>query len=60
MNRIISFLICLIGVLLPCKLRVLFSEFLGWILQFFYYIYSSLMKFLIHHLKIDKKDKNTG
>ena len=38
MVRIASFVICLLGVILPHSLRVLYTEILGWIAQAFYFV----------------------
>lgn len=50
MKRILGFLICLIGVLLPWRARVIFSELLGWIAQAMTGAYFLLVKFIVKSL----------
>ena len=58
MRRILGFLICFIGVLLPWRLRVIFSEALGWIAQFFTLLYFGAVKLIVDSLaKTDAKGK---
>lgn len=47
MKRALAFLICLLGALLPFRLRVLYSEALGWIAQFFHVAVRSLVLFIV-------------
>ena len=47
MTRIASFVICLIGVILPHYLRVLFTEILGWIVQVFYFFTQMIIEILV-------------
>lgn len=49
-KKALGFLFCLIGILLPWRLRVLYSELLGWIFQGLYLIYFSLIKFISKNL----------
>jgi len=51
MKRIFAFIICLIGVILPWRLRIIFAELLGWILQAIYFIFYSILKCIITNLK---------
>jgi len=60
-RTLIGFVICLIGILLPHRLRVIFSEALGWFLQVFYLAFYGTLNFLITELKKDdsfKKNKD--
>ena len=58
MRFFIGYVICLIGVLLPWRLRVVFSELLGWVMQALYFAYFSLLKFIVSSLA-DKEEKAT-
>jgi hypothetical protein len=46
-----AFIICTIGVILPWRLRCLYSELLGWITQFIYLNYITILKFMINELE---------
>jgi hypothetical protein len=50
-ERSIAFMICLLGVLLPWRVRVVFSEILGWIVQHIYYSYYGILNFILKELK---------
>lgn len=49
-RRILAFFICLAGVLLPWRLRVLYSEALGWLFQFVYMNYIYIIKFILREV----------
>ena len=57
-------MICGIGVLLPWRLRCIYSEALGWVTQFFYLNYYAILKFIVDELakaKLeDSKKVNDG
>jgi len=53
-RRIIAFFICLIGIALPCRIRILYAEFLGWLTQGIYFFYFSIIKFIISHIKVGR------
>ncbi len=57
-RKLIAFIICSIGVLLPWRLRCLYIEVLGWITQFFYFSYFFILKFIINELEKAKFKKN--
>ena len=50
-RRIMAFFICLAGALLPWRLRVIFSEALGWLVQFVYMNYIYIIKFILRELE---------
>lgn len=50
-SRFIGLSICLLALLMPWRLRVLFSELLGWITQFIYYTYYGILNFILAELK---------
>ncbi len=50
-RKFMAFCICSTGVLLPNSLRCLFSEVLGWITQFIYFNYYTILKFIVKELK---------
>lgn len=45
-----ALIICLIGVFLPHRLRIYYSELLGWVVQFVYMNYIYTLKFIIKKL----------
>ena len=45
-----AFFICLAGVLMPWRLRVLYSEALGWLVQFVYMNYVYIIKFILREV----------
>jgi len=47
MKRVFALIICLIGVILPWRLRIIFTELLGWIIQAVYFVFYSILKFII-------------
>ncbi len=49
-RRFFAFFICFIGVLLPHRLRIYYSELLGWVVQFVYMNYIYTLKFIIKNL----------
>ncbi|MFA5062548.1 MAG: hypothetical protein WC578_00550 [Candidatus Omnitrophota bacterium] len=48
------FLICLLGMMLPWRLRVIYCDILGWILQGVYMAYFFILKTIISSLKKNK------
>ena len=58
MSKIIGFSISLIAILLPPRLRILFSEILGWITQFFYFSYYGTLNYILKELNEDKRESN--
>ncbi len=59
-RKTMAFFICSIGVLLPNRLRCLFSEVLGWITQFIYFNYFAILKFIIKELDKAGAGKDSG
>ncbi len=51
MRTWLAFVICLIGLLLPWRLRVLYANMLGWVTQAVYWTYQFLLKIIIQSLK---------
>lgn len=47
LKRFISFFICLVALFLPYKLRILYSEALGRMLNFFYKVYIGTINYII-------------
>mgnify|MGYP005648438195 CR=1 FL=1 len=60
LGKIIGLFISLIGLLLPWRLRILFSEFLGWVTQLIYYTYYGIFNYILKELResVDKVDKD--
>ena len=54
MRRALAFLICAVGALLPLRLRVLYSEALGWFAQYYHYLFRSLVSFIVSEVEKDK------
>jgi len=50
MKRILAFIICFVGLILPCRLRIIYTEIIGWMTQFIYLIYFSILKFIVKNL----------
>ena len=50
-SRFFGWLLCVIGVLLPHRLRCWYSEFLGWCTQGVYFLYYGLLNFLLRELR---------
>ena len=46
-RKIVAFIICSIAVVLPWKLRCIFSEMLGRITQFLYGSYVAILKYIV-------------
>ncbi len=57
-KKIIAFIICGIGVLLPWRLRCIYSEALGWVAQFFYLNYFAILKFIVDELAKAKLEES--
>lgn len=55
-SRIIGFLICIMAVLLPWRLRIIFGEIVGWFVQIFYYTYFGIFNFILLELKKAKTE----
>lgn len=56
LGKILGFFICFLALLLPFRLRILFTEALGWFIQFFYFAFYSTLNFILKELK--KTDHN--
>lgn len=52
-SRAVALIICTIGVLLPWRARIIFSDLLGWTVQFIYFLYYGTLNFLLKELKKD-------
>ena len=51
LSRFFGLLFCFVGLLLPHRARIWFSEFLGWATQGVYYLYYGLMNYLLNELR---------
>lgn len=56
-RKSLAFLICTIGVVLPWRARIIFSEILGWMTQFIYLEYIVILRFIINELKKTETEK---
>ncbi|MAF77301.1 MAG: hypothetical protein CME60_04010 [Halobacteriovoraceae bacterium] len=59
-SRVIAFFVCLIAVLLPFRLRILFAEFVGWVVQLFYGTYYGIINFILKELKKAEEEGKHG
>lgn len=50
-KQLAGFMICVVALCLPWRLRVLFAEALGWCFQAVYWLYWSSLRMLLKHLK---------
>lgn len=60
LRKIFSFFICLAGVLLPHRARIIYSELLGWLVQFVYMNYIYILKYLLASLSAAGEKKEGG
>ena len=56
MKRLMTLLICLLGLALPWRLRVWYASALGWVTQGTYWLYQAVMKILVESLRKGKGD----
>lgn len=56
-RKIMAFILCGIGLILPWKLRCIYIEILGWITQFFYLSYIVILKFILQELQKAKAEQ---
>ena len=56
-GRLIGFVVCAIGLILPHRLRIWFSELLGWIIQGMYFAYAGLINYLLRELRKESTAK---
>lgn len=54
-SRAIGFIICIIALALPWRLRVILSEILGWITQFIYYTYFGILNYILNEIRKAKQ-----
>lgn len=52
-SKFIGYFVCAIALMMPWKLRIIFSEILGWITQAIFYTYYGILAFMIKELKKD-------
>jgi hypothetical protein len=51
-RRAASFFICVVGVLLPWRLRIIYAETIAWTVEVIYYLYFSLFKLVLKNLEV--------
>jgi hypothetical protein len=56
-RKCLAFALCSFGLLLPWRLRCLYSEMLGWITQFFYLNYVIILRLILNELEKAKAGK---
>lgn len=54
MRSVLMFLVCLLALALPWRLRVWYANLLGWITQGAYRVYQAVMKTLVENLQPGK------
>jgi len=54
LRRYIAFIICLIAILLPWRLRIIYSEAIGWVGQLLFFVYISIIRFILNEVKVKK------
>ncbi len=54
-KTIFVYVICGPALLMPCKMRILYAEFVGWIIEGFYFMYYFTMKTILDGIKNDKQ-----
>lgn len=59
-SRFIGIFISIIGLILPWRLRILFSEFLGWVTQAIYFTYFGIFNFILSELRKAKELEKEG
>jgi hypothetical protein len=60
MRRALAFMLCAFGALLPLRLRVLYSEALGWFAQVYHYVFRSLVTFIVKEVEKDRDEGASG
>ncbi len=60
MRRALAFMLCAFGALLPLRLRVLYSEALGWFAQYYHWVFRSLVTFIVTEVEKDQDKGATG
>ena len=58
MDKVIGFIVCFFAVIMPWRLRVIFSEILGWIVQTFYFTFYGILNFILKELKKSQEDED--
>ena len=46
-----AFIVCILALMLPWRLRVMFANAMGWTAQGVYFLYYSLIKYLLKNLQ---------
>jgi hypothetical protein len=57
-GKYLGIFISLIGLLLPWRLRILFSEILGWITQVIYFTYYGIFNFILNELRKSNEEND--
>jgi len=57
MKRTLIFLACLLALFLPWRLRVLYAQFVGWILQGIYWLRFALVQAIVKGLRTEKANE---
>jgi len=55
-RKLVAFIICSFAIILPWRLRCLYSEALGWVTQFLYFNYMAILKFILKELEKAKSE----
>lgn len=57
LGKFLGFILCATAILLPFRLRIIFTEILGWFIQFFYLAFYSTLNFILKELKKSENEK---
>jgi len=60
LSRALGLIFCVVGLILPHRARIWFSEFLGWATQGVYFLYYGLMNYLLTELRQVDADRESA
>ncbi len=60
LRKIIALCLCIPALLLPSRLRVLYIDLLGWIVQLYYYTFKLLVGFILKQLEKAEPGPKSG
>jgi hypothetical protein len=57
LGKLLAWFVCGLAILLPWRLRVLYADLIGWLVQFLYFTYYGILNFLLAELRKAKEEK---
>lgn len=57
LGKLLAWFICGLAILLPWRLRILYADLIGWVVQFLYFTYYGILNFLLAELRKAKEEK---